>query len=37
MENSFVITDGILDQMSNSSWLTEYGENLKESVSSNLS
>lgn len=37
MEKSFVVTDLTLEQMSNSSWVTEYGENLKESVSSNLS
>lgn len=37
MEKSFIMTDVTLEQMSNSSWVTEYGENLKESVSSNLS
>lgn len=36
MEHSFIMTDMTLDQMTNSSWLEEYGENLKESVSSNL-
>lgn len=37
MNESFAYTDMILEQMSNSSWATEYGDNLKESVSSNLS
>lgn len=37
MERSFAHTDYTLDEMSNSSWVTEYGENIKESVSSNLS
>lgn len=37
MSESFLYTDLTLEQMSNSSWVTEYGENLKESVSSNLS
>ncbi|CRK87155.1 CLUMA_CG000964, isoform A [Clunio marinus] len=37
MENSFTITDLTLSEMSNTTWATEYGDNLKESVSSNLS
>lgn len=37
MEQSFVFTESTLERMSNSSWATEYGDNLKETVLSNLS
>lgn len=37
MERMFYTTDTTLNAMSNSSWVADYGENLKESVSSNLS
>lgn len=37
MIDSFTHTDLALAQMSNSTWVTEYGENLEGSVSSNLS
>lgn len=30
-------TDIILDQMSSDNWMEDYGENLKESIISNLS
>jgi len=36
MENAIIYTDSILNLMNNHSWLQEYGENLKESVVSNL-
>ncbi|KAL7027529.1 hypothetical protein ACKWTF_005475 [Chironomus riparius] len=37
MEKAFVTTEYTLEEMSNSSWIAEYGENIKESILSNLS
>lgn len=34
---NFLNADIILDQMSSDNWMEDYGENLKESIISNLS
>lgn len=36
MEESFSLTNLTLEQMTENSWAAEYGENLKDSVWSNL-
>ena len=36
MERAFVTTEFTLEEMSNGSWIAEYGENIKESILSNL-
>jgi len=36
MEKAFDTTEFTLEQMSNNSWVAEYGENIKESILSNL-
>lgn len=36
MERAFDTTEFTLEQMTNSSWIAEYGENIKESILSNL-